>query len=225
LAAAILTAALVKPVLLTYVLIFLLEDAPWIRRAARIGTTLALAAVIALAVAATGGAEMETWRRSLDHVVFGWQTGVGFLDDMARLGLRAGQWPTQALWAAFAGVLCLAGLSFVEARRLDDDARLWVAVALAQFANPRLMDYDLIMLGPGIVGFAAWASPQLRLPLWRALLALCSVSLILNLAELTAAEIRIGPALLALFILVAAGLETRGVLKARSARLRAEVRT
>ena len=207
--AAILLAGLVKPVFLCYALIFLLDDAPVRLRAQRILTTLALAAGLSALLVVRDGAALAEWRRSLDHVVFGWQTGVGFLDDVAHVGLRADQFATQALWVGFAGVLALAGIAFAETRRLDGPGRLALAIALAQLCNPRLMDYDLIMLGPGVVTIARWASPDLRQTLWRALIGMCGLFLVLNLAERTPLEIRLAPALLAAFVLAAAGLELR----------------
>ena len=207
--AAILAAAVVKPIFLCYLLIFVLEDAPIRVRAQRFLAAVALAAGLGAILYWRDAEALVQWRSSLDHVVFGWQTGVGFLDAVAHLGLRADQPVTQALWIAFAALLTLAGIAFAELRRLDSRARLMLAVALAQLCNPRLMDYDLIMLGPGVALIARAASPDLRRPLWLALVSMCSLLLLLNLAEQTPLEIRLGPALLAAFVLSAAALELR----------------
>jgi hypothetical protein len=207
--AAILAAGVVKPVFLGYVLIFALDDAPVRMRALRIAATLALATGLAWILYLTGGEALIDWRQSLDHVVFGAQTGVGLLDALARVGLRADQFASQAAWAAFATLLALGAVAFAQVRRLDGAARLLLAIALAQLCNPRLMDYDLIMLGPGLAVVARSASPDLRRPLWLALVGICSLLLLLNLAELKSLEIRVGPALLAAFLLTAAGLEIR----------------
>jgi hypothetical protein len=58
---------------------------------------------------------------------------------------------------------------------------------------------------------AGSASPDLRRPLWLALIGVCSLLLLLNLAELKPLEIRLGPGLLAAFLLAAGGMEMRRV--------------
>lgn len=206
--AAILVASFVKPVFLCYVVIFILDDAPAAIRAQRVLAAVALAAALAGVLGVTGGDALIVWRQSLEHVVLGQQqTGVGFLDAVAHLGLRANQLATQAIWGSFAVLLTLAAGALARARHLDGQERLMLAIAVAQLCNPRLMDYDLIMLGPGLMTIARSASPDLRRPLWLGLIGISSSLLVLNLAELTTVEIRLGPALLSAILLAAAGLE------------------
>lgn len=200
---AIVTVSLIKPVFLTYLLILAYQDAPWRTRAVRLGAALGLAGLVAALVAATGGTGLEAWRDSLRGVVVDWQTGVGFLDDMARFGLRADQPLTQGLYIVFAGAVSLAGLAIAERRELSQEGRFYLAVALAQLTNPRLMDYDLALLMAGAAVVAASAGPAWRPGLMRALMALGVLAFLLNLAELTRVGIRLGPALLTGIVLVA----------------------
>ena len=204
LAAAIVAVSLIKPVFLTYLLIFAYQPDPWPVRARRIGLGLGLAAIVAGVIWATGGEALQAWRASLDSIVLDWQTGVGFLDDVARLGLRGEDPFTQVLFLAFAGLMALAGLAIAEGRQLGREGRLFLAIGLAQLTNPRLMDYDLIMLAPAMAIIVTSAATSLQPILKRALIGSCILALLLNLAELTRLEIRLIPAIFAALVLTAA---------------------
>ncbi len=201
---AILAVALIKPVYLTYLLVFAYADAPLGRRALWLAASLAGAVVLAAIVAATGGSALSEWRGALDAVVVGQQTGVGLLDLLARFGLRAGQPLAVSLWLAFAALISLAGLILVETRALDRTQRLLVAIALAQLCDPRLMDYDLVMMAPGLA-IVAGGDPRLR----RAGFAICILTLLLGVAEQKVLAIRLGPGLLALWVIWAAARTVR----------------
>jgi hypothetical protein len=193
----ILAVAALKPVYLTYLLIFLYADAPWRQRAVKLGAGIAGATALGALIVLTGGTEIEAWRASLSAVVVDQQTGVGFLDAVARLGQRAGDPAVIGLWCVFAGLLSLSGLALVEVRRAPPEARLMVALAIAQLCNPRLMDYDLVMLAGGVAVIAD-GRPRLQ----AIMLGVCSLCLVLSLADQTAIAIRLGPALLAGLVLI-----------------------
>jgi hypothetical protein len=190
--------ALIKPVYLTYLLIFAYAAEPWRLRAAKLAVGLAGAGLAAAWVVATGGPEIAAWRDALDSVVIGQQTGVGFLDDVAHLGLRGGDAATQILWLVFAGVMALSGLAIAETRRMGPQARFLLALAVAQICNPRLMDYDLVLMAGGVAVVAAGEPEGRRAVFWVGV-----VCLVLSLAEQTTFAIRLGPALLALLLLAA----------------------
>lgn len=193
----ILAAGALKPVYLTYLLIFAYAAEPWRLRAAKLGVALVGAVALAALIVLTGGPAIAAWRASLEAVVVDQQTGVGFLDAMARLGLRADEPVTVLLWCGFAGLLSLCGLVLVEVRRAAPEARLMIAIAIAQLCNPRLMDYDLLMLAGGVAVIAD-GRPRLQANL----LGVCSLCLVLSLADQTAIAIRLGPALLASLVLI-----------------------
>ncbi|WP_304188204.1 hypothetical protein [Phenylobacterium aquaticum] len=201
----ILGVALIKPVYLTYLLIFAYAADPWRLRAAKLAVGLCGAGLAAVWVVVTGGPEIAAWGVALDSVVIGQQTGVGFLDDVAHLGLRGGDLATQTLWLVFAGLMSLSGLAIAEARQLGPQPRFLLALAVAQLCNPRLMDYDLVLMAGG-VAVVAGGEPQGR----RAVVWVGIVCLTLSLAEQTALAIRLGPALLAL-LLLAAGVRAMSV--------------
>lgn len=208
--------ALIKPVYLTYLLIFAYAADPWRRRAAKLAVGLAGAGLAAVWVVITGGPEIAAWRAALDSVVIGQQTGVGFLDDVAHLGLSGGDLTTQLLWLVFAGLMALSGLAIAERRKLGPQARFLLALAVAQICNPRLMDYDLVLMAGGVAVVAAGEPEGQRAVFWVGI-----VCLVLSLAEQTALAIRLGPALLALLLLAAgvrAGRETVPAWRALSIR-------
>lgn len=194
----VLAVALIKPVYLTYLLIFAYAAEPWRVRGAKLAVGLAGAGLAAIWVVVTGGAEIAAWRAALDSVVIGQQTGVGFLDDVAHLGLRGGDLTTQILWLVFVGLMALSGLAIAETRRLEPQARFLLALAVAQLCNPRLMDYDLVLMAGGAAVVASGV-PQGR----RAMFWVGAICLALSLAEQTALAIRLGPALLAMLFLAA----------------------
>lgn len=208
--------ALIKPVYLTYLLIFVYAAEPWRVRGAKLAVGLAGAGLAAVWVVATGGPEIAVWRDALARVVIGQQTGVGFLDDVAHLGLRGGNVATQILWLGFAGVMALSGLVIAETRRLESRSRFLLALAVAQICNPRLMDYDLVLMAGGVAVVASGAPQGRRAVFWIGI-----VCLALSLAEQTALAIRLGPALLALLLVVAgvrAGREAAAVWRGLSPR-------
>lgn len=193
----ILAAGAVKPVYLTYLLVFVYAAEPWRQRGLKLAAGLAGAGLLAMLIFATGGVAIAEWRASLQAVVVDQQTGVGFLDAVARLGLRADDPGTVLLWCCYAGLLSLAGLVLVEVRRMTPEARLLVALAVAQLCNPRLMDYDLVLLAGGLAAIVA-GRPRLQ----AALLYGGGLCLVLSLADQTALAIRLGPALAAGLVLV-----------------------
>ncbi len=142
-------AALVKPVFLTYLVVFLLEDRPlW----ARVRTT-AMAAAVGLAgvgiIFATSGAMSTAWHAAMDAVVIRQQPGIGFFAFMSLIGLPGTSSFAMALYGTYAVVLTAAGLCL--ARDFDAGERVVLGIGLAQLLNPRLMDYDLPALAPAMI--------------------------------------------------------------------------
>jgi hypothetical protein len=107
----------------------------------------------------------------------------------------------------FAAAACLAGLAVAEVRGLDHEARLFLALAVAQIVNPRPMAYDLIMLAPLAVAFAAGPAALVRVFRW-GLYSLGVTAAALLLAGTDLAQ-RLGPGALTLALFVAAGFAIR----------------
>jgi hypothetical protein len=210
---AIVAVSVIKPIFLTYLLIFAYEPERLAVRASRIAMGVALAVVAAALVVATGGQQLEDWRAGLTEVALGQQLGFGLLSWTAEFDLKATDRVTQLIYVAFAGLVCLAGLAIVEIRKLSPRARTLLALGIAQILNPRLMVYDFVMLAPLAVAFNAVPDA------WRktfqyaliAIGALAALVQVLRVYEL----IHIAPALLTLLLLASAGLALRDVLPDR----------
>ena len=213
LVATIVAVSAVKPVFLGYLLIFAYEQAPLQARARRIGMGLVLALCAAGLVALTGGSALLDWKAALDQQVVATYTGVAYLNWAAHLGLRAHDLVTLAGYAVFVGAVCLSGLAICEVRGLDREARLFLAVAAAQFVNPRLMSYDLVMLAPLAIAFCTVPPPG-RNAFGALAFGAGLVVLGLHFAGLSHMAIRVGPLLYAGLFLTAgawAGLDAARV--------------
>ena len=197
---AIVAVSALKPIFLTYLLIFAYEDQPLWGRARRIGAGIGAAGLVALIVLATGGRDLVAWRDALGAVALRAQPGYGFLGWLDAVGVGSGA-PSLALYLIFAPVLCLAGLAIAEFRRLDGKARMLLAVGVAQLANPRLMAYDLIMLAPLAVAFCSGTNGARQPPGW----ALLAFGLAASAVFLTGSDLaqRLGPPTLAVALIVA----------------------
>jgi hypothetical protein len=107
----------------------------------------------------------------------------------------------------FAGAACLAGLAIAEVRGLSREARLMLALGVAQIVNPRLMSYDLVMLAPLAVAFAA-VPERLRGGFAAAATLIGAMILVLQFSP-QRELIRLGPAMLTLLLLASGALAAR----------------
>lgn len=152
--AAIVAVSAIKPIYLTYLLVFAYEPERLAVRAGRIAAGVAAAAVVGAVILATGGPELAVWREGLTHVTLGQHLGFSFISWAHSLGLSPTGRAVQVAYVGFAAMICLAGLAIVEARGLSREARTLLALAIAQVLNPRLMIYDVLMLAPLAIAFA-----------------------------------------------------------------------
>jgi hypothetical protein len=171
----------IKPTWAIYLLVLLLDKAPWRVRLLRAGAgVLALAAMAAL-VWRTGGPELAQWPDALARVLVPVNLGGGLLRLFANLGLPAQGPFALVAWTLFAGLMSLASLAIAEAHggALEPDERWLLGLGLVQLINPRPMSYDLLAMAPALalVGFAAAdVSPGFGQLARRWLLALCVIA-------------------------------------------------
>ncbi|WP_443749825.1 hypothetical protein [Asticcacaulis solisilvae] len=173
-------AAMIKPMSVTYLVLFLLDRRPLRERLAFIALGGALSTAAFGALYLTGGEWMDAWRHTVGVVLTG-QPGSGFIRLVQMIGLPASSWASALLYLMLAGSLCLAALILAEAGDLDDTGRMAVAMLLAQLLNPRLQDYDLYLLYPSIayaVMACAEAAPARFRPLsWAFVAAMAVINL------------------------------------------------
>lgn len=198
-------AGAVKPVFLTYLAVVALarRSVGWRARRILAGAALGLAPFILFAT--QGGAEAQAWRALLSHFVYTVTPGEGLFGWLALVGLPAGGLPGAAVALAWAGTVTLCGLAVAERERLGETERLWLGLACATLANPRLMSEDLFLLGPGLL-VAARAGGAERLS--QAVTVACGLALAGALLDLGDLATRIATLILA-SVLVAAALRSR----------------
>jgi hypothetical protein len=150
--AAVAAVSVLKPIYAIYLVVLLLDKAPWRVRLVRGGIgALALAAVGA-AIWRTGGPEFGAWQEALHRVVVHGKPGGGLLGLFGLLGLPTTGVAPLAAFLLCAALLTICGLAIAEARggSFSADERWLFGLGLAQLINPRPLGYDFVMLAPAI---------------------------------------------------------------------------
>lgn len=140
-------AALIKPVMLTYLVVLLFERRPLPHRLGGAVLTSALGLCAIAAEMLTAGTFGDDWRRTLNIIVMTQQPGVSYFGWLNWLGLPPGDHLTLVLVALLMLTTLLAGWILAESRK-DAMSRVAIGLGMAQLLNPRLMDYDMMALAP-----------------------------------------------------------------------------
>ncbi|MFT4075407.1 MAG: hypothetical protein QM647_07725 [Asticcacaulis sp.] len=140
--------ALVKPVFLTYLVVLMLENRPFIARLRTFGLSMIIGIAALATLFLTAGTFSDEWRHTLNAIVILEQPGIGFFATTSALGLDTASPFTLIALAAFALCMGLAGLTLAEWGGLNTEERIIFGLGLSQFLNPRLMDYDMFTLAP-----------------------------------------------------------------------------
>jgi hypothetical protein len=181
-------AALIKPVMLTYLVLLLFERRPFRERigGAALAGALGLAAIAVEML--TAGDLGGDWHKTLNLIVLTQQPGISYFGWLGWIGVPNGP-VSLAMAVCLMLVTLLAGWRLAEQQGENDMARLAVALGMAQFLNPRLMDYDMLALAPLmalVVMQAQTLGPRLfRVVSWAFTLIL-SVDVLANLLEIKA---------------------------------------
>jgi len=144
-------AALIKPTLLTYLIVLVYLDKPliWRLRTLATGVISGLGAYGLMAL--KQGPLHSHWHQALDQVVLSQQPGISFFSWIAATGLPHDALPSLIGLGLFMALLSLAGLALAEMGRCSPAQRLAIGLGMAQLLNPRLMDYDLLLIIPLLV--------------------------------------------------------------------------
>ena len=200
-------AAIFKPVFLTFAAIFLVAPLPLWRRIAYGVAAIALGAAPTAYFVLTGGEMVEQWRELLAYWVYVGKPGDSYLGWLNMIGLSGESIAASLGYLAFAGVVVLAAIIIAEGLDMPGDERAALGVSIGVLAIPRLMSHDMMLLG---LGFAATltaisaASDGAGKWFGRALLAICILALVGNMADLADYTTRICTLLLAIYLVVAA---------------------
>lgn len=156
-------AALIKPTYLTYLALPALQSSSILRR---VGTVAVVGGAVA-ALTLSNIAGLPEWRAFLVQVALDPDPGGGFLRWIGDMGVHTHAVQSIA-YLTYAALLAMAGLIVAEFGMLDRRARLWLALTLAVLILPRVMAYDIALLGPGLL-VVVQAGERLRPSLGRAL--------------------------------------------------------
>ncbi len=157
--AAVVVSALIKPVMLTYLVVLLYEDRPLQARlrTGLIAATLGVSGFVALMV--TAGRFGPAWHQALNAVVIQEQPGIGYFSYTSLLGLSTTSPVTLIGLVVFAVVIALSGLILAEWGKVTSGERVVIGLGIAQLLNPRLMDYDMLALAPFMATVVMLARP------------------------------------------------------------------
>ncbi len=139
-------AALAKPQFLLLLAIPLLSRAKLARKLILVAAVIA--AVGAVYLAPWNG--MDAWRHTVGEMMAGRDRGGGFVSLMAMVGVH----DTRVLgiaYIALAAALLGSAWCFARWSRLEGSHRLWLGYTVGVLMFPRLMCYDVLVLGPGIM--------------------------------------------------------------------------
>ena len=180
--AAVVVAAWVKPVFLTYLIVALIADMPPARRAAMAVSGVAAGLLPTFVYMTIGGDEARAWFTVLSHFVYVQTPGYGVLGWLADAGIHGDGVVAKAVYLVYAFALGLSGVIVAEGLRLDGRSRLWLGLTLAALMIPRIMSQDMFLLGPGLWLLARTAAERLDGGLARQapalMLILCGVALL-----------------------------------------------
>ena len=135
--------------------------------------------------------------------LFGWIFGLGFSPPTAILGLAA---------AGFAAAMVGAAMIAADRAKLDVEPRIWLGMTAAALATPRLMQIDLLLLGPGLVTLAAATcafAPQIGRRVSQLIFGGACAAVLLSLADLGEYALKAATAAFALAALAAAAAGLR----------------
>ncbi len=205
---AIALAMLVKPLFAVFCMIFVLMRRPLVQRALYALAAVALGLAPSVWALVYGGELAQQWRELVEYVVYIERSGDAYLGWMSALGAEMSSPAVTIGYLAYAGLIAVAGMILAEGLELCDEDRVMLVLALGLLINPRLMSQDYWLLGPGLLALTTVLSqraPAAGRLFERALLWLCVLALIGNLADLADYLGRVATLGLVLTVLAATG--------------------
>jgi hypothetical protein len=148
--------AAIKPFQLTYLaLLPLALGGSLVRRGLYSALGAAAGIGVFLAAYALSPSEaLDGWREAANRMALDVAPGEGFLAWALALGAGPDPAMLAPFYLAFAAGLMIAALRLCAAAKLDEEERIFLGLMVATLATPRLMQIDLLLLGPGLVVLA-----------------------------------------------------------------------
>ncbi|MFT4075861.1 MAG: hypothetical protein QM647_10060 [Asticcacaulis sp.] len=146
--ATVLACAYIKPSFLSYLIILLIQDRSWLACARAFACTC-LCGVGVVWLSFIQAASMRSdWLATLRSVAIQEQPGLGWFALAEWLGIGTGTPLHAILTLAYMAVAAGSGILIGSRFKWSDDERILIGLGTAVFLNPRLMDYDMIILVP-----------------------------------------------------------------------------
>jgi len=202
---------MIKPSYLAYLLVLACLPFPIWRRVFMTTAPIVLAAVALGAFILTGEESSQAWLDSLAFVSLEWVSGNGALAVAARLG--APDMAAAGIALTFATIIALAAVIVCEEGEASIEQRIFIGLAAAVIAMPRVMPYDVFMLAPGMVALVSLAKvhrPGIGVWVGRLAITGCVLAVLMSLAGYADQRLDLALACFAsALILAAAGLLLR----------------
>src|SRR5262249_7453331 len=149
---AVVLASLIKPINLTFLTIAAYAPGGLARR----WPVLALATGLCAGLALSPLPGVAEWRALVVGVAVDPDPGGGFMRRVGDLGLKD-HLAVTAAYGLYGLALFASGFVIVVKGGLDAKARTWLGAAVAVLLLPRMVAYDILILGPGLLAAVAAA--------------------------------------------------------------------
>lgn len=183
----VLLAACIKPFLLTYMIVLMFTEQPFRARLVQTAaaTMVGAALVAALFLNAPYAAE---WSALRDSIVAQEQSGMSWFSWINALGFNTYSPLSLGGLVIYLALTSLCGLIIAERSGADRTERIIIGLTFALLLNPRLMDYDLLLMPLGmavIVALSASAGTKPFRLISLSYLALSALCLVLRMADIS----------------------------------------
>ena len=144
-------AGAIKPQFLLFLMVFLYSDRALWRRVMWFAVGLAFGLGAWAHFYLTGGALFDAWRGQMETVVFDETPGDGYFGYIELLGIDGRNRLVYAGYGVFLVMLTAAGFAIAELGKLSSSYRMWLGLAVASIAFPRVQSQDIYLIGPGML--------------------------------------------------------------------------
>ncbi|WAC49045.1 hypothetical protein OVA03_03770 [Asticcacaulis sp. SL142] len=148
----VLVGTLIKPIFLTYLILFIYQNKPVRERLAFAFTGAVIGIASYILITKTAGPFYSEWQNAIYNITLIEQPGYSFFSWAGWIGLAATSPVTLISFAFYFAILSLCGLLICEIKNLSFEMRVLIGLGMAQLLNPRMMSYDMIYLPTIITG-------------------------------------------------------------------------
>ncbi|MDC7682566.1 hypothetical protein PQU92_04720 [Asticcacaulis sp. BYS171W] len=144
----VLACAYIKPTFLSYFVVLLMEKRPWTRSVRDFVLACGVGAGVVLLTFQGAGDGITDWMQALRSTAIKEQPGLGLFALLDWVGIETGSPLALAMGLAFTTAIVAAGVVIAHTGNRRREERLILGMGVAVLCNPRLMDYDMVLLVP-----------------------------------------------------------------------------